>query len=79
VIQNLGPSDRLSVIAFSSSARRLFHLRHMSESGRQQALQAVNSLVSSGGTNIAEGLRKDGAAEEPNLATPAGPPADPTA
>ncbi|URD81915.1 VWA domain containing CoxE-like protein [Musa troglodytarum] len=30
----------------------------MSDSGRQQALQAVNSLVSSGGTNIAEGLRK---------------------
>ncbi|KAJ6819363.1 uncharacterized protein M6B38_402790 [Iris pallida] len=58
VIQNLGPSDRLSVIAFSSTARRLFHLRRMSESGRQQALQAVNSLVSSGGTNIAEGLRK---------------------
>lgn len=58
VIQNLGPSDRLSVIAFSSTARRLFPLCRMTESGRQQALQAVNSLVSSGGTNIAEGLRK---------------------
>ncbi|PKA55079.1 RING-H2 finger protein ATL70 [Apostasia shenzhenica] len=58
VIQNLGPADRLSVIAFSSTARRLFPLRRMSESGRQNALQAVNSLVSSGGTNIAEGLRK---------------------
>nr|XP_010918955.1 E3 ubiquitin-protein ligase WAV3 [Elaeis guineensis] len=58
VIQNLGPSDRLSVIAFSSTARRLFHLRRMSDSGRQQALQAVNSLLAGGGTNIAEGLRK---------------------
>lgn len=58
VIQNLGPNDRLSVIAFSSTARRLFHLRRMSETGRQQALQAVNSLVANGGTNIAEGLRK---------------------
>lgn len=58
VIQNLGSQDRLSVIAFSSTARRLFHLRKMSESGRQQALQAVNSLISNGGTNIAEGLRK---------------------
>ncbi|XP_038976476.1 E3 ubiquitin-protein ligase WAV3-like [Phoenix dactylifera] len=58
VIQTLGPSDRLSVIAFSSTARRLFHLRRMSDSGRQQALQAVNSLVANGGTNIAEGLRK---------------------
>ncbi|XP_051130823.1 E3 ubiquitin-protein ligase WAV3 [Andrographis paniculata] len=58
VIQNLGPNDRLSVIAFSSTARRLFHLRKMSEAGRQLALHAVNSLVANGGTNIAEGLRK---------------------
>ncbi|XP_015874446.2 E3 ubiquitin-protein ligase WAV3 isoform X1 [Ziziphus jujuba] len=58
VVQNLGPSDRLSVIAFSSTARRLFPLRRMTEIGRQQALQSVNSLISNGGTNIAEGLRK---------------------
>ncbi|CAL0316095.1 unnamed protein product [Lupinus luteus] len=58
VIQNLGSNDRLSVIAFSSTARRLFPLCRMTESGQQQALQAVNSLVANGGTNIAEGLRK---------------------
>ncbi|XP_014514278.1 uncharacterized protein LOC106772403 [Vigna radiata var. radiata] len=58
VIQNLGSNDRLSVIAFSSTARRLFPLCRMTDSGRQQALQAVNSLVANGGTNIAEGLRK---------------------
>ncbi|KAB5544136.1 hypothetical protein DKX38_012248 [Salix brachista] len=58
VIQNLGSNDRLSVIAFSSTARRLFSLRRMSDAGRQHALQAVNSLVANGGTNIAEGLRK---------------------
>ncbi|KAI0493463.1 hypothetical protein KFK09_023580 [Dendrobium nobile] len=58
VIQNLSPSDRLSVIAFSSTAHRLFPLRRMTEPGRLYALQAINSLVSSGGTNIAEGLRK---------------------
>lgn len=58
VIQNLGSNDRLSVIAFSSTARRLFPLRRMTDVGRQQALQAVNSLVANGGTNIAEGLRK---------------------
>ncbi|WJZ88665.1 hypothetical protein VitviT2T_007943 [Vitis vinifera] len=58
VIQSLGPCDRLSVISFSSTARRLFPLRRMTDTGRQQALQAVNSLVSNGGTNIAEGLRK---------------------
>ncbi|XP_073031605.1 E3 ubiquitin-protein ligase WAV3-like [Primulina eburnea] len=58
VIQNLGPSDRLAVTAFSSTARRLFPLRRMSETGQQLALQAVNSLVANGGTNIADGLRK---------------------
>ncbi|VAI47158.1 unnamed protein product [Triticum turgidum subsp. durum] len=58
VIQHLGPSDRLSVIAFSSTAKRLFHLRRMSHSGRQQALQAVNSLGAGGGTNIADALKK---------------------
>ncbi|XP_050209947.1 E3 ubiquitin-protein ligase WAV3-like isoform X2 [Mercurialis annua] len=58
VIQNLGSNDRLSVIAFSSTARRLFSLRRMSDTGRQLALQAVNSLVAHGGTNIAEGLNK---------------------
>ncbi|PON50182.1 Cdk-activating kinase assembly factor [Parasponia andersonii] len=58
VIQNLGSNDRLSVVSFSSTARRLFPLRRMTDVGRQQALQAVNSLVANGGTNIAEGLRK---------------------
>lgn len=58
VIQNLGPSDRLSVIAFSSTARRLFPLRRMSEAGKREALQAVNLLTSSGGTNILQGLKK---------------------
>jgi hypothetical protein len=34
VIQHLVPYDQLSVIAFFSTARRLFHLRQMSHSGR---------------------------------------------
>ncbi|CAH9129999.1 unnamed protein product [Cuscuta epithymum] len=58
VIQNLGPADRLAVVAFSSTAKRLFPLRRMSGTGQQHALQAVNSLVANGGTNTAEGLRK---------------------
>ncbi|KAJ4915152.1 Zinc finger (C3HC4-type RING finger) family protein [Raphanus sativus] len=56
VIQNLGETDRLSVVSFSSTARRLFPLRLMSEAGKQAAIQAVNSLVANGCTNIAEGL-----------------------
>jgi hypothetical protein len=58
VIQHLRPSDRLSVIAFSSTARRLFPLQRMSHHGRQQALQAINSLGAGGGTNIADALKK---------------------
>ncbi|PSS14402.1 Von Willebrand factor, type A protein [Actinidia chinensis var. chinensis] len=58
VIQHLGPSDRLSVIAFSSNGRRLFPLHRMTDTGRQEALQAVNGLISNGGTNIADGLKK---------------------
>ncbi|PWA56004.1 zinc finger (C3HC4-type RING finger) family protein [Artemisia annua] len=58
VVQNLGPSDRLSVISFSSSARRLFPLRRMTEIGKQESQQMINSLVADGGTDIAEALKK---------------------
>ncbi|KAK7324928.1 hypothetical protein VNO77_28880 [Canavalia gladiata] len=58
VIENLSSLDRLSVVAFSSTARRVFPLRRMTDAGKEQALQAVNSLVSGGGTSIGEGLKK---------------------
>ncbi|CAL5016010.1 unnamed protein product [Urochloa decumbens] len=58
VVQHLRPSDRLSVITFSSTAQRLFPLRRMSHHGRQQALQAINLLGAGGGTNIADALKK---------------------
>ncbi|KAL8033885.1 hypothetical protein ABFX02_13G185000 [Erythranthe guttata] len=57
VIENLGPADRLSVVAFSTSANRVFPLRKMTEQGREEATAAVNSLLASGGTNIGEGIR----------------------
>ncbi|KAJ0236000.1 Uncharacterized protein HA466_0260140 [Hirschfeldia incana] len=57
VIDNLSERDRLSVIAFSSNARRLFPLRLMTENGKREAIHSVNSLVAGGGTNIAEGLK----------------------
>ncbi|ESW22333.2 hypothetical protein PHAVU_005G133650 [Phaseolus vulgaris] len=58
VIENLSSSDRLSVVTFSSTAHRIFRLRRMTIAGKQDALQAVSSLVPDGVTNIAEGLRK---------------------
>ncbi|KAG2311679.1 hypothetical protein Bca52824_023236 [Brassica carinata] len=56
LIQSLGERDR-PVVAFSSTARRLFPFRMMSETGKKAAIQAVNSLVAGGRTNIAEWLK----------------------
>ncbi|KAL2227641.1 uncharacterized protein LOC105174162 [Sesamum indicum] len=58
VIDNLGPSDRLSVVSFATQARRMSPLCRMTENGREDAKRAVNALVASGGTNIVEGLKK---------------------
>ncbi|KAL0401646.1 UNVERIFIED_CONTAM: E3 ubiquitin-protein ligase WAV3 [Sesamum latifolium] len=58
VVDNLGPLDRLSVVSFSTHARRIFPLRRMTEHGRDDAKRAVNSLLASGSTNIVEGLKK---------------------
>ncbi|KAL3376760.1 hypothetical protein AABB24_003270 [Solanum stoloniferum] len=58
VIDNLGPSDRLSIVTFSSGAQRNFPLRRMTEQGRREAALAVNAISANGGTNIVEGLKK---------------------
>ncbi|XP_057803725.1 E3 ubiquitin-protein ligase WAV3-like [Salvia miltiorrhiza] len=57
VIDNLGVSDRLSIVCFSNGANRVLPLRRMTEGGREDAKRAVDLLVASGGTNIAEGLK----------------------
>ncbi|KAL6561877.1 hypothetical protein OROGR_002884 [Orobanche gracilis] len=61
VIDNLGPTDRLSIVSFSSNARRILPLRRMTDGGRGDAKLAVNSLSSDGrGTNIVDGLKMGG-------------------
>ncbi|CAN6224583.1 unnamed protein product [Urochloa humidicola] len=57
VIDQLGPTDRLSVVAFSATARRITRLARMSAAGKAAAKQAVELLVPESGTNIGEGLR----------------------
>ncbi|GJN09123.1 hypothetical protein PR202_ga27101 [Eleusine coracana subsp. coracana] len=57
VVDNLGPGDRLSVVSFSSTARRVTRLLRMSDAGKGLAKSAVEALVARGGTNIADGLR----------------------
>lgn len=58
VADNLGSSDRLSVITFSSAARRVTPLRRMTDAGRADTIRAVNSLQASGSTDIIAGLKK---------------------
>ncbi|XP_050370505.1 E3 ubiquitin-protein ligase WAV3-like [Argentina anserina] len=58
VIENLGPLDRLSIVSFSSSSKRVLPLQRMSIDGRESAISAIQSLRADGGTNIAEGLKK---------------------
>nr|BAD08847.1 zinc finger (C3HC4-type RING finger) protein family-like [Oryza sativa Japonica Group]BAD09261.1 zinc finger (C3HC4-type RING finger) protein family-like [Oryza sativa Japonica Group] len=52
----LGPGDRLAVVSFSYSARRVIRLTRMSEGGKASAKSAVESLHADGCTNILEGL-----------------------
>ncbi|GFP94258.1 uncharacterized protein sll0103 [Phtheirospermum japonicum] len=58
VVDNLGPSDRLSIVCFSTRARRILPLRRMTERGRVDAKWAVDSLLATGSTNILDGLTK---------------------
>ncbi|XP_051182791.1 E3 ubiquitin-protein ligase WAV3 [Lolium perenne] len=57
VVDNLGPNDRLSVVSFSSDARRVTRLARMTDAGKASCISTVESLAARGGTNIAEGLR----------------------
>ncbi|KAL6614157.1 hypothetical protein ACP70R_036427 [Stipagrostis hirtigluma subsp. patula] len=57
VIDNLGPGDRLSIVTFSCTARRVIRLTRMSDGGKASAKGAVESLYADGSTNIRDGLR----------------------
>ncbi|XP_022685429.1 uncharacterized protein LOC101769625 [Setaria italica] len=57
VIDNLGPTDRLSVVSFSNDATRVVRLASMEADGKASAKRAVEALAAGGGTNIGEGLR----------------------
>ncbi|CAD6216610.1 unnamed protein product [Miscanthus lutarioriparius] len=57
VIDQLGPTDRLSVVTFSRHASRLTRLARMSDAGKASAKIAVGALCVLRGTNIGQGLR----------------------
>ncbi|XP_022951335.1 uncharacterized protein LOC111454198 [Cucurbita moschata] len=58
VISSLGSSDRLAVIAFSATPKRLLPLRRMTAQGQRAARRVIDMLVCSQGTSVGEALRK---------------------
>eukprot|EP00253_Pinus_taeda_P032524 PITA_32524 len=57
VISNLSPADQLSIIVFSTMAKRVFPLKSIAPDGQHKARPVVDQLVCAGSTNIVEGLR----------------------
>lgn len=57
IIDNLGPSDRLSIVSFADTAQRILPLRRMIGEGRQSAKHVVDWLSACGSTNIVHALK----------------------
>lgn len=58
VISSLGSTDRLSIIAFSSSPKRLLPLRRMTAQGQLAARRIIDRLGCSQGSSVGEALKK---------------------
>ncbi|KAK5785121.1 probable E3 ubiquitin-protein ligase EDA40 [Gossypium arboreum] len=59
VISLLNETDRLSIVVFSSSSKRLLPLKRMSSNGRRSARRIVDALGSSGqGMSVKDALKK---------------------
>ncbi|KAM3342300.1 E3 ubiquitin-protein ligase WAV3 [Capsicum galapagoense] len=58
VISSLGSVDRLSIVAFSATPKRLLPLRRMTPQGQRSARRIIDRLVCSQGTCVGEALRK---------------------
>ena len=71
VAEALTERDRLSIIAFDSTAELLLDARPMDRAGRAAAITAIAGLVERGGTNLFDGWLL--AAERVALAMAAGP------
>ncbi|XP_031279234.1 E3 ubiquitin-protein ligase WAV3 [Pistacia vera] len=58
VISSLGSADRLSIVAFSASPKRLLPLRRMTAQGQRAARRIVDRLVCGQGNSVGDALRK---------------------
>lgn len=58
VISSLSSTDRLSIVAFSASSKRLMPLKRMTTTGRRSARRIIESLVAGQGASAGEALKK---------------------
>ncbi|CAL2235860.1 unnamed protein product [Prunus armeniaca] len=58
VISSLGSNDRLSIVAFSATTKRLLPLKRMTAHGQRSARRIVDRLVCGQGTSVGDALRK---------------------
>ncbi|CBI18619.3 unnamed protein product, partial [Vitis vinifera] len=58
VISSLSSTDRLSIVAFSASSKRLMPLKRMTTTGRRSARRIIESLIAGQGTSAGEALKK---------------------
>ncbi|KAK1435434.1 hypothetical protein QVD17_01197 [Tagetes erecta] len=58
VISSLGSADRLSIVVFSASPKRLLPLKRMNTKGQRSARRIIDQLACSRGTSAGEALRK---------------------
>ncbi|KAL5190310.1 E3 ubiquitin-protein ligase WAV3 [Glycine soja] len=58
VISSLGPADRLSIVAFSATSKRLLPLRRMTRQGQRVARRIVDRLMIGQGSSMGDALRK---------------------
>ncbi|KAK3231129.1 hypothetical protein Dsin_003010 [Dipteronia sinensis] len=58
VISSLGSTDRLSIVAFSATSKRLLPLQRMTAQGQRAARRIIDRLVCGQGTSVGDALRK---------------------
>ncbi|KAL3514310.1 hypothetical protein ACH5RR_027027 [Cinchona calisaya] len=58
VISSLGSADRLSIVSFSATPKRLMPLRRMNSQGQRLARGVIDQLACSQGTCVGDALRK---------------------
>ncbi|KAE8659217.1 auxin-responsive protein IAA9-like isoform X1 [Hibiscus syriacus] len=58
VISSLGSGDRLSIVAFSATPKRLLPLRRMTAQGQKAARRIIDRLACGQGTSLGDALRK---------------------